>query len=100
MKIFVTRKIPKQGLDLLKKRLISKVGFDTEAAGNFIARRRHLEALKTAKNLLLHGEQQVHNFELLAEDLHQAQNALGEITGKFYPEDLLDRIFAEFCIGK
>jgi tRNA modification GTPase len=36
----------------------------------------------------------------MAEDLRQAQNALGEITGAFAPDDLLERIFASFCIGK
>jgi tRNA modification GTPase len=38
--------------------------------------------------------------ELLAEELRQAQNALGEITGTFTNEDLLDKIFSSFCIGK
>jgi tRNA modification GTPase len=36
----------------------------------------------------------------LAEDLRQAQNALSEITGAFTTEDLLDRVFSSFCIGK
>jgi tRNA modification GTPase len=38
--------------------------------------------------------------ELLAEELRQAQHALGEITGTFSNEDLLDKIFSSFCIGK
>jgi tRNA modification GTPase len=38
--------------------------------------------------------------ELLAEDLRQAQAALGEITGDFTADDLLGRIFSSFCIGK
>ncbi|HQL96283.1 MAG TPA: hypothetical protein PL005_16535, partial [Candidatus Hydrogenedentes bacterium] len=33
-------------------------------------------------------------------DLRAALHALGEITGETTPEDLLDRIFASFCIGK
>jgi tRNA modification GTPase len=43
-------------------------------------------------------EQQVG--ELLAEDLRQAQQALNEITGEFTSDDLLGRIFSDFCIGK
>ena len=38
--------------------------------------------------------------ELVALELREALNALGEITGKTTPEEVLDRIFANFCIGK
>ncbi|MGH8481301.1 MAG: hypothetical protein ACRES8_02435, partial [Nevskiaceae bacterium] len=38
--------------------------------------------------------------ELAAEDLRLAQRALSEITGAFTTEDLLGRIFSQFCIGK
>ena len=38
--------------------------------------------------------------ELIAEELRLAQQSLGEITGEFTPDDLLDYIFREFCIGK
>ena len=38
--------------------------------------------------------------ELVAVDLRTALNALGEIVGETTAEDLLERIFLEFCIGK
>jgi tRNA modification GTPase len=38
--------------------------------------------------------------ELAAEELRLAHHALGEITGEFTTEDLLGKIFSEFCIGK
>ena len=38
--------------------------------------------------------------ELLAEDLRSAQKSLAEITGQFTADDLLGKIFGEFCIGK
>ena len=38
--------------------------------------------------------------ELLAEELRLAQEALGEVTGSFTSDDLLGKIFSEFCIGK
>jgi tRNA modification GTPase len=43
---------------------------------------------------------QLGNAELIAEELHLAQNALSSITGEFTPDDLLGEIFSKFCIGK
>jgi tRNA modification GTPase len=91
------------GIDLLKNHIKNTVGYQTHSEGTFSARRRHLDALSRAKELLIHGQHQLQNFragELLAEDLRQAQLALNEITGEFTSDDLLGRIFSSFCIGK
>lgn len=91
------------GLDLLKKHIQTSVGFQANGGGCFSARQRHLDALARAKKFLLAGQQQLQDYragELLAEDLRQAQNALGEITGEFSTDDLLGRIFSSFCVGK
>lgn len=90
------------GLSLLKKKIKEVVGYHP-TEGQFLARRRHLQALDAAKNFLLIGHKQLHNqraLELLAEDLRQAHETLGEITGVFSSDDLLGRIFSSFCIGK
>lgn len=92
-----------EGLSLLRDHLKSKVGYNNTNEGQFMARRRHLEALLQVKKFLLQAQQHSSNSELLAlfaEDLRQAQNSLGEITGKFYTDDLLDKIFSTFCVGK
>lgn len=92
-----------QGLELLGEHLKACMGFEQTAEGSFSARRRHLDALQRAAVLLEHGHQQLlfsHAGELLAEDLRQAQQVLGEITGAFSADDLLGRIFSSFCIGK
>ena len=63
----------------------------------------HLGALARAEDALLSADAHLQPpaaGELLAEDLRLAQRALGEITGEFSNEDLLDRIFSSFCIGK
>lgn len=70
---------------------------------SFLARRRHLDALDRACAAVNQGHAvllQLQAGELLAEELQQAQQALGEITGEFSNEDLLGRIFSSFCIGK
>lgn len=90
------------GMDLLRTHLKEAVGFRA-GEGTFMARRRHLDALAGASEHLVHGVSHLHGRragELLAEELRLAQRALGEIVGTFTQEDLLDRIFAQFCIGK
>ncbi len=92
-----------QGVDLLRAHLKETMGFSSTTEGGFMARRRHLDALERAHQLLVTGIDQLEfngAGELLAEDLRQAQNALNEITGEFTPDDLLGRIFSSFCIGK
>jgi len=92
-----------EGIDLLREHLKQKMGYNSTAEGVFMARRRHLDALLRAKVNLLTGKEQLehnHSGELLAEELRQAQQALGEITGEFSSDDLLGEIFSSFCIGK
>jgi tRNA modification GTPase len=91
------------GIDLLRQHLFKAVGFHPEEEGVFIARRRHLDALGRARQSIVNGYDCLTGMgagELLAEELRQAQHALGEITGTFTTEDLLDHIFSSFCIGK
>ena len=92
-----------EGLDLLKQHLCDSVGYHPQDEGVFIARRRHLSALSRARSAIEAGYDCLTGLgagELLAEELRQAQQALGEITGTFTNEDLLDQIFSSFCIGK
>ncbi len=60
--------------------------------------RRELETCEAALERFLEGSLDL--LELRAEDLRQAAVALGRITGRVDVEDVLDRIFGEFCIGK
>lgn len=90
------------GIEALKQCLCEKIGLQPITEGNFMARRRHLEALHRARTALQTALTQVQTrySELIAEELRQAQNALGEITGAVTTEALLARIFSTFCIGK
>jgi len=92
-----------EGVDNLKEHLKTVMGFSATTEGRFSARRRHLDALDRATAALENGEAQLAGYgagELLAEDLRDAQQSLGEITGEFTSDDLLGRIFSSFCIGK
>ncbi|WP_020393641.1 tRNA uridine-5-carboxymethylaminomethyl(34) synthesis GTPase MnmE [Thiolinea disciformis] len=91
------------GLDVLREALKARMGFQGENEGIFMARRRHLQALKETQQALEAASIQLNTFqagELMAEELRVAQEALGQITGKFTPDDLLGEIFSSFCIGK
>jgi tRNA modification GTPase len=91
------------GLDELRQHLKECMGFQPVGEGAFMARRRHLDAIRRAQACLVQGKARLLESragELLAEELRLAQQALSEITGEFTPEDLLGRIFSSFCIGK
>jgi tRNA modification GTPase len=91
------------GIDALQERLRRAAGYRDLGEGAFTARKRHVDALRRAAGHFETGRKALEESkagELLAEELRLAQEALGEITGAVSSDDLLGRIFSEFCIGK
>ena len=91
------------GIELLKDHLKHYMGYQSEKEDSFIARRRHLQALEATQLAVDNAEYQLKECnagELMAEELRLAQDSLGQITGKYTPDDLLGEIFSNFCIGK
>jgi len=91
------------GLDSLRVHLKELAGYHEDTEGVFLARRRHLDSLARAREALFRAGNTLdtaHSAEFAAEELRLAQQALGEITGEVSTEDLLERIFSSFCIGK
>lgn len=91
------------GIQELAKHIHQVAGFDNNIEGSFSARRRHLTALENtnihlnkAKELLIANE----SIEIAAEEMKEAQNSLNSILGRFTSDDLLERIFSTFCVGK
>lgn len=102
--VFISAKTG-EGIRQLQETILHFAGWEGNADGGiYTARSRHLRAIMLAKEHLqkamAHGFGGNRALELFAEELHCAQNDLGEITGKLLPDDLLGKIFSEFCIGK
>ncbi|MCY7315037.1 MAG: tRNA uridine-5-carboxymethylaminomethyl(34) synthesis GTPase MnmE [Rubrivivax sp.] len=93
-----------QGLEALRRALLQCAGWQAAPEGLFIARTRHVQALRRTQDHLRAAQQHaaLHDaaLDLLAEELRLAHRALQEITGAFSNEDLLGEIFGRFCIGK
>ena len=91
------------GIDALKNTIRNVAGFTDQGEGAFTARQRHVDALATAAGHFAAGRKALETDkagELLAEELRLAQESLAALTGEFSSDDLLGRIFTEFCIGK
>ncbi len=91
------------GNDALRSAIVAMAGYTDLGEGAFTARQRHVDALHTAHTHFMRGSTALKDSgagELLAEELRLAQECLAAITGAFSSDDLLGRIFSEFCIGK
>ena len=93
------------GLDELKKRIHHRATnrFIPTEEGSWLTNLRQQQAAERARNAVdnaCQGLEEGRGEELVAVDLRVALNALGEIVGETTAEDLLERIFLEFCIGK
>ncbi|MCZ4501056.1 MAG: tRNA uridine-5-carboxymethylaminomethyl(34) synthesis GTPase MnmE, partial [Marmoricola sp.] len=92
------------GLDTLRQKLLEIAGWQSAPEGIYIARERHVQALRRVDEHLAQAQTQLaaqaQLLDLLAEELRLAQTALNEVTGEFTSDDLLGVIFSKFCIGK
>ncbi|MBN2324636.1 MAG: tRNA uridine-5-carboxymethylaminomethyl(34) synthesis GTPase MnmE [Spirochaetes bacterium] len=93
------------GLKSLEKRMVDMVR-SGGATGDYtvmVTNRRHFESLRKSKSEIDHALQAVaekRSLELLAFDVKNAVDSLGEITGRVANDELLEEIFNRFCIGK
>lgn len=92
------------GLNHLKKKLLEIAGWNPGQESPWLARQRHIDALEQARMHLSlaheHAAESDRVLDLFAEELRLAHDALGNITGRMTPDDLLGEIFSRFCIGK
>lgn len=100
--IFISAK-KGDGIQLLEKEILKIVGKDHKVSHKediFMARSRHIDALKKVNGAINKAIKNLEAPELLAEELMIAQKSLSQITGEFSSDDLLGQIFSQFCIGK
>lgn len=91
------------GMDLLVEQIKQGLTSLDPSENLFLARERHIDAMKRTLQCLARGAQQLKKSgagELLADDLREAQESFSVLTGEFLPDDLLGEIFSRFCIGK
>jgi tRNA modification GTPase len=92
------------GIAALRAKLLELAGWHAQPEGLFIARTRHVQALRDTREHLASALAQAARadaaLDLLAEELRLAHDALGAITGAFTSDELLGEIFSRFCIGK
>ena len=96
--------VEKTGIDLLRAELLRLAGWQPTGESLYLARERHLIALRNAHDhlevALQHAAQDEPALDLFAEELRLMQEQLGSITGAVSSDDLLGMIFSRFCIGK
>ncbi len=88
------------GMEQLRRAILEAAGWQSHGESVFLARERHLRALHAAEAHLQAAAALTRQWELFAEELRLAQQALAAITGEFSADDLLGEIFSRFCIGK
>jgi tRNA modification GTPase len=92
------------GLEVLTNRLLELAGWQPGQETPWLARQRHVDALESAARHLAiaqsHASQDDRILDLFAEELRLAHEQLGSIVGNMSADDLLGKIFSNFCIGK
>jgi tRNA modification GTPase len=94
-----------EGLDALRDALAELLGVSATAGGvaGAVGNLRHVEALQRARAALERAARAANEHrpgEIVALELRDSLEALGEVTGTSVGEELLDRIFSKFCVGK
>ena len=88
------------GIEALRQAILQAAGWRSHGESVFLARERHLRALRAAAAHLSGAAEHAGQWELFAEELRLSHRELSSITGEFSADDLLGEIFSRFCIGK
>ena len=92
-----------QGLEQLQAEVVRRFGSDTPCDGSILTSARQQAAIDQAAASIAHAQaamEQAMTPDAVLVDVEQALQALAELTGRTMREDLINRIFARFCVGK
>ena len=92
-----------EGLDALTREIARRFAADTRCDGSLLTNPRQFGALSRAQDALARAEQALLagvTPDAVLTDVELAMQALGEITGRTVREDITNRIFERFCVGK
>ena len=89
-----------EGLEELRRAILRAAGWSSSGEPTFLARERHLRALRASAEHLARASGETDRWEIFAEELRLAHDQLASITGSFTSDDMLGEIFSRFCIGK
>jgi len=97
--------VTRVGLDELRGKIVSSIneGMPDLTSGQVVTSARHKYCLDQAGDCVKRAVERVYSGEsdeIVAFELRQAADKLGEITGKVYTEEILGQVFSRFCIGK
>lgn len=93
----------KRNITELKTLLFDKtIGGGVDLNGDFLCEERHFHALKRAKGKFINALEAIGNvtLDMLAIDVKDGWDALGEISGRTATEEIINDIFSKFCVGK
>lgn len=95
--------LKKDNLENLKSLIFDRtVGKNLDISGDFLCEERHFSALSRAKEKFLMALNAIGGvtLDMLAIDIKDGWDALGEISGKTATEEIINDIFSKFCVGK
>ena len=87
-------------IDLLTAAIIKRLTPSRPKGQPLLNRIRHVQSVQAALGNMDRAMDAIQQTELLAFELHEAMDHLGEVTGQILRQEILERIFSEFCIGK
>jgi tRNA modification GTPase len=101
-KLLTTSCTEGSGIEALKRAIVQKLRAKVSLGEpSLVTRQRHRDRLERTTAHLAAAEAGIHRaLEVVTEEIRLAAQEIGRLTGHIDVETLLDRIFAEFCIGK